>query len=345
MPFKRLPVVVLLLVLASSVAQAYTVILNDGRRVEIPDQFTVTQTTLTYEVSPGFQVTMLLSTINVAATERYNGQPQGSLLRNSSAATGPPLQNSSGTNVSRVRTTQTRSRPKAAHSITNKDLEVYRRARIQSELAYEKRRRELGLPSVAEQRREVAAVEERTQQQLLSMRAREEDSEEYWRSRATSLRTEIATNQAQIEFVQRRLDEMPSPNSFGAFANTDPFGTFGAVAGFPFQSQSTQSFFSSSIGGARFGSVVGFNTGGRRGFPRAFNSGRFGNRYNGRRFSPFARGNVLALPYQSYDYSYERSELALQLNDLQLQQTGLRVRWRELEEEARRAGAYPGWLR
>src|SRR4026208_1172965 len=107
MPFKILPVVVLLLVLASSAAQAYTVILNDGRRVEIPDQFTVAQTTLTYEVSPGFQVTMLLSTINVAVTERYNGQPQGSLLQNSSAGTGPPLQNSSG---SRVRTTQTRSR-------------------------------------------------------------------------------------------------------------------------------------------------------------------------------------------------------------------------------------------
>lgn len=340
MPFKRLPFVVLLLVLISSAAHAYTVILNDGRRVEIPDQFTVTKSTLTYEVSPGFQVTLLLSTINVAATERYNGQPQGSLLQGSSA-TGSPLQGSPAT---RVRTTQTRSRPKADRSITNKDLEVYRRARIQSELAYERRRRELGLPSVADQRREVAAVEERTQQQLLSMRAREEDSEEYWRSRASSLRTEIATNQAQIDFVQRRLDEMPSPNSFGAFSNTLPFGTFGSVAGFPFQNLATQSFFSSSIGGARFGSTIGFNSG-NRGFPRVYNPGRFGNRYNGRRYSPFARGTVLALPYQSYDYSYERSELALQLNDLQLQQTGLRVRWRELEEEARRAGAYPGWLR
>ncbi|HEX6648036.1 MAG TPA: hypothetical protein VF075_00805, partial [Pyrinomonadaceae bacterium] len=71
------------------------------------------------------------------------------------------------------------------------------------------------------------------------------------------------------------------------------------------------------------------------------------NRYRGNqgRYGRFYNGNVLALPYQQYDYSYERSELSNQLNDLEMQRTGLSARWRELEEEARRAGAYPGWLR
>jgi hypothetical protein len=48
-------------------------------------------------------------------------------------------------------------------------------------------------------------------------------------------------------------------------------------------------------------------------------------------------------PFQ--DFSYERQELILQLNDLLSQRAGLQARWRALEEETRRAGAYPGWLR
>jgi len=37
--------------------------------------------------------------------------------------------------------------------------------------------------------------------------------------------------------------------------------------------------------------------------------------------------------------------LFIQLNDLLSQRAGMQARWRDLEEEARRAGAYPGWLR
>ncbi len=35
----------------------------------------------------------------------------------------------------------------------------------------------------------------------------------------------------------------------------------------------------------------------------------------------------------------------MQLDDLLLQHAGLQARWRDFEEEASRAGAYPGWLR
>ena len=47
----------------------------------------------------------------------------------------------------------------------------------------------------------------------------------------------------------------------------------------------------------------------------------------------------------AYDYSYERSELITRFNDLAAARAGLNARWRELEEEARRAGVPPGWLR
>jgi hypothetical protein len=47
----------------------------------------------------------------------------------------------------------------------------------------------------------------------------------------------------------------------------------------------------------------------------------------------------------AYDYAYERNELISRFNELSITRAGLNARWRELEEEARRAGAAPGWLR
>jgi hypothetical protein len=324
MALRRLCLAALFLALTASIANAYTIVLRDGRRVEIPNHFTVTESTLTYEAGSGIQITIQLSSINVSATEWANGEQKGSFMLRASAT--PQVES----------TPQTR--PAAARSITNKDLETYRQKRIHSELAYEKRRKELGLPSFEAQRRELAAVEDRTRAQLLNMRSRDETSEEYWRGRASSLRTELASNQAQIEFVRRRLDEIPPTDSFGAFSTLSPFGA--PVLNFPFQNQLTPNVFSSSQVNSGFGVNIGVNTHGQRRFPYGNNRGR----YHRGRFAPFGR-NVFAIPFQSSDYSQERTELVNQLNDLEMNRTGLVVRWRELEEEARRAGAYPGWLR
>ncbi len=58
----------------------YTVVMRGGRRIEIPIKFIVTNSTLTYEVSPGIQVTLALAAIDVAATEKANSEQPGSLL-------------------------------------------------------------------------------------------------------------------------------------------------------------------------------------------------------------------------------------------------------------------------
>jgi hypothetical protein len=50
-------------------------------------------------------------------------------------------------------------------------------------------------------------------------------------------------------------------------------------------------------------------------------------------------------PYPGYDYSGERVNLINRLHELESARAGLQTRWRILEEEARRAGAPPGWLR
>ena len=290
MTLGRLCLAALVLAFTASIANAYTIVMRDKRRVQIPNQFTVTESTLTYEAGSGIQITIQLSSIDIPATEWVNGEQKGSFMVRASAS--PQV------------LTAPQNRMAAARSITNKDLETYRQKRIQSEFAYEKRRRELGLPSAAEGRRESAAIVERTREQLSNVRSQEQAAEEYWRDRASSLRTEIAANQAQIDFVRRKIDEIPLTPSLGGFSTMSPFGA--PVLNFPFQSR---------------------------------------GRFNRGRFSPFYRNNLMAYPFQTPDYSYERAELVNQLNELEMTRTGFIVRWRELEEEARRAGAYPGWLR
>jgi len=207
MGVSRILFAALFLSLTVSVVNAYTVVMRDGRRVEIPNEFTVTSSTLTYQVSNGFQITIQLNAVDVAATERANGQAAGSLLQKAAAPQAAPV------------TQQTR--PRAGRSITNKDLEVYRKARVENELAYEKERQELGLPSAEERRREIAAIEDRTLEQVRSMRAQEES---YWRSRADALRAEMAAREGQLEFSRQRAGEFSY--SVGAFPG---FGTFDGI--------------------------------------------------------------------------------------------------------------------
>ena len=318
MPAGRVLAVLLFLTCGVISANAYTLVMRDGRRVQIPDAFTVTNTTLTYEVSSGIQVTVQLSTVNIFATERANGEAAGSFMSKKSAGpSAPATAISAGPATSRPRQA---TRQTANRSITNADLEEYRRTRVASERAYERRRKQLGLPSQEAGQRELAAVTERTVEQLRNKRDQEEEGEAYWRARASSLRTEIATNDAQIAFVSQRLQELPVSYSLGGYDN-GPFGN----PGYP----------------TVYGPFPNYPV---LGNPYPFPNNRRNNRVWNRR-GRYPQTNVVILPNQNYDYGEERLSLRTQLNELMMQRAALSVRWKEFEEEARRAGAYPGWLR
>jgi hypothetical protein len=169
--FRRFLVASFLLVFTATAASAYTVVMRNGRTVEIPNTFTLTKSTLTYETAPGIQITIQLASIDIAATERLNGQSAGSLLAMAEQPKAP-------TPMQRPRTT-------APRSITNKDLEVYRRARIEGE----RERQELGLPSTEDRQREVEEIDNRTQEQIRETRSREEL--DFWRNRATMLEAQM----------------------------------------------------------------------------------------------------------------------------------------------------------
>jgi hypothetical protein len=330
-----------LILLFVCTASAYTIVMRGGKRIEIPAKFFVTATTVTYEAAPAIQITLQLAAIDIPATEKANNETAGALLRRIGepradlAAQLPPATSS------------------ARRTITNRDLESSMVRRRQSELAYEKRRQELGLPSVAESRRRAEIESLQIQSELGTTRSVEKESEGYWRARASALRTEIATIDAELNYLRVRLEDSPFPLSSG----------FTSISVLPFITPGI------SFGNAGFGGRFPL-TGGQRPLP-AYSAPQFGTRLSAR--VGFGGGNTRAqgwlnnggfrhsrsigfgLPFplvssvgtfgSSYDYSYERSALITHFNELAAARAGLNARWRELEDEARRAGAQPGWLR
>ncbi|MFN2453013.1 MAG: hypothetical protein ABR577_02205 [Pyrinomonadaceae bacterium] len=321
-------------------AFAYTLVLRSGRRVEIPANFTVTNAAVTYEAAPDINVSVQLSSIDVVATERANNEATGSLLRRAAPKVASPR---SAANIPTV------SSPR--RKLTDRDLEASRRARQLSEERYEKRRAELGLPSSTEMQRRHEAEARSAREQLRLSETVDAESEIYWRTRAAALRNEIITLDAEINYVQARLSQLPdtqfvSPYSFGASVLATGVYPFG----YPYGAISPYAGINNNYGGTQL--AGSFRLGGGRARVGVFASA-------GNTTTNFQRRVIVApgaqLPtliynaplYPSYQYDgfYQRTALIARLHQLGEARAGLQARWRLLEEEARRAGALPGWLR
>ncbi|MDT4898806.1 MAG: hypothetical protein QOH25_3883 [Acidobacteriota bacterium] len=333
----RLGCAVMLALLLPVVACAYTVILRSGRRLEIPATFTVTKLTLTYEASPGINITLLMSSIDIEATERANKEPAGGLLKRAEQQ-------------ATARSVATRSRA-SRRELTKQDIEAARRARQMSEQEYERRRMELGLPSLEEVRRRNDEETKRLSETARQSRMEEVQAENYWRTRSTQLRTEIAALDAQVIYVRARLAEIPEGvdvGTYGLVTNVaptfrwrHPATRFPVVTGNP-------GFMRGNTSGAQVTGFLAFGGATPPGRVR-LNAG-LASRGFGRR-GGIAQGIIapavtsFGVPYANYDYAGERANLIFRLHELEAAQAGLQTRWRLLEEEARRAGAQPGWLR
>lgn len=336
-------ITMLLLVVTAS---AYTIVMRGGRRIEIPSRFVVTSSTLTYEVSPGIQITLEMATIDIPATEKANGERPGSLLRRVQLSS----RESSNLTKSPERNMAT---PAGRRTITNRDLEASMRRRRESELAYESRRKQLGLPSLEESRKRAAAESDLISRELEQKLVDERESESYWRSRASALRTEIAALDAELQYIRLRLDEVPFPalsGSFGTFSSIVPFialGNLGGGRSFPVPMARRPNVFVAPSGGPQLTGHFGLD----RGTTQAqvfLNPGNFPRRRPfgiAAPFLGFPNVTVFGSSLQPYDFTYERSALITRFNELAAMRAGLNARWRELEDEARRAGVPPGWLR
>jgi hypothetical protein len=184
LPFicKRIICTTFFIFVSWTIAGAYTLVLYGGKRVEIPDNFIVTSDAVIYEVSPNVNVSFRLKSIDVPATERANNDASGSLLGRIGRVQAPP--------ASTVN-------QKATRTITNRDLEPYERARVSSEASWEKRQKELGLPSLEETRRELARREAALDEFLAMKRFEEERNR---REREAKLRAEMAARMNAIDY-------------------------------------------------------------------------------------------------------------------------------------------------
>lgn len=305
---------VFLLIALANVVMAYTVVFRDGHKVEVPPVFTLTATTLTYEAAPGINRTVQLVLIDVPATERANSEAPGGFLKHAER-----------------KETSPKAR-RAQRTLTNLDLEPSRQKRLASEQAYEKRRAELGLPSIEETRRRQAQEEEATIDLARRRAAAVANDEAYWRSRARALRNEIVTVDAEINYVRARLgpDRQLPWITQGFITTAVPFGPFGG------RSNMTQRDVGSmGTQGASGPGAAGLTNLGAVALRPQRPSG----------FGSFPRSGFGSwFPIVPYAYYGNSSDLSFRLDDLLQRRAGLEALWRELERDARLAKVPQIWL-
>jgi hypothetical protein len=316
---RNLTAAVLLLLACAVTASAYTLVLRDGRRLEIPSEFTLTRTTLTYEASPGFSKTMQLILINVAATERANNEAPGSFFKHAEETP-----------------TVTQPAPQARRTLTNRDLAAVRQRRIESERAYEKRRKELGLPTVEETRNRQEAEGAVLRAQLREKSGARTREETYWRERARELRTEIAMTDNQISYLRGRFNDVNESSLANRSWVTDVY---------PLWPNNRR------LGNRQRQPFPNYPYPGNS-YPYPGNSYPYpGNNYPYPGYRPARPVYGLGYPYgyqpgpsDDFDNSRTRAELTNKLDDLLVRRAGLFVQWRALEDEARDARVPQVWL-
>jgi hypothetical protein len=312
--------VTLILVALANVAGAYTIVFRSGQRIEVPATFEVGAVTVTYELAPGINKTLQLALIDIAATERVNHEAPGGFFKHSPEpaiiSDEPPIQ-------------------RASRTLTNRDLEPIRQRRIESEKAYEKRRGELGLPTLEESRRQRALEEESTLALARQRAADNARNEAYWRDRASALRSEFDSVDAQIAYLRSRPVENQGPiygypNVYGYPNNGYP-----NVYGYPNNG---------------YPNVYGYpNNGYPNGqqYPSPYERRRARNQgtTNGRR-PDFGVQVIIpnSPPYQPPYVYGNSSNQDDKLDNLMMRRADLESRWRTLEDDARRAKVPQVWL-
>ena len=323
---------VIMLTLALSVS-AYTLVFRNGQRMEIPAEFTLTNTTLTYEISPGFNRTLQLILIDVAATERANHEAPGGFFKHKEEIE-----------------SQVDSQPlsPATRTLTNSDLALVRQRRIESEQSYDKRRKELGLPSVEETRKRQDEESAVLRDEIRERNAAHAREESYWRNRARELRTEIAMVDNQINYVRGRLNDVNESAAQNRPWVTGVYGWPGdggwGYGRYPNPSRPGRVARPGIILGSP--NIYGYPNGN---YPNGYPGGNWPYGYPGGNWPYGYPGGTWPYGYpnginNNYDYSTERANLTNRMDDLLQKRSALAVQWRQLEDDARDARIPQIWL-
>lgn len=209
----RLGIVALLFLMLPAAAGAYTLVLRSGRHVTVPDDFKVTPAAVIYEASPGFSVTVWLSNVDFATTERANGEPAGSFAKRIKPESGE------GDAAARTPKAVKTERGTVRRVVTNKDLEPSRLRREEQEEEYERTRRQRGMPSKQEVQRRVEEEDRRLREWARQMR------EEMREAELESLRHELMNVRGDLNHLSLHLSRQAAGHA-PAYAPPDYYPHF-----------------------------------------------------------------------------------------------------------------------
>lgn len=243
-------------------------------------------------------------------------------------------------------------------TVTNSDLEKFRQKRLQAEREYRENYEKQNFPSpeALQQQREQRRLE--NEETIIRLKEEKLENEYGFAARSNALSSEIASVEAQINYVLSLFPANRPPTSYYT-GGVAPFGyTRGGQTNSIWSGDATGRVFLggggfNQFGFPRFGNIrqnaptrnfngrnriygnsgirinIGIGNGGLRG-----RYGQYGKRHNYRRNQSF--GYYAPLVADKYDYAQE--DAAEQLRRLEQERAGLYAEWRLLREEANRAG-------
>ncbi len=109
--------------------------------------------------------------------------------------------------VSNIASAQT-----AKKTVTNADLEKFKQKRVEAEADYRAKYRELGMPSPEELEQRSIEDQRKLAEYSQQKRYEKQEVQNYWLSQASLLRSEILNINAQIDYTNRLLGNLPTQN-------------------------------------------------------------------------------------------------------------------------------------
>jgi len=196
-----------MVVLLPLMAQAYTLVLKDGRRVEVKEKYRIVSDIGVFTLPEGNRFSVSLDKINISATELANGENEGTFIKNASEPvkiTDKPVDKPI---IDEDPIANTRP---MGRKITNSDFERYKVRREEmmkdsANRANAKAATQANNPTNSTPASNTSA--ERDAAFLAEHQEKEKNREIYWRTRSKTLLTELRVQEEQINSLQAQIED------------------------------------------------------------------------------------------------------------------------------------------
>ena len=226
--------------------------------------------------------------------------------------------------------------------ITNDDLEKYRQKRVQADADYDRKVQAGVVPTKAELEKR-----EQERQKFISEFSQKatvarNQAENYWQSQAYALRTEIASVEAEINYVSTRVAQIPRPQVYYSVGYL-PYSGYGnccyggvTLPQYPANRiNNGQNTAPLATSGGVYANLMTRQPATVGTFPLNRNIPTTNLTFGGIPYQP----GILTAPFTlQTPENYTREELLARLRLLEQQRAGLYARFESLQDEAQRQG-------